>query len=465
MKNRFLKNRLWTLTLFMGWLMILPLFTSCDETDESASTPIKVTAVYLEDAESDVPDRLVTFARLGQLLRIEGSGFTGLKKIYVNGYSTYFNPVMVTENNVFVKLSLETPTIDAEPDFRNKIKLVKDATDYSFELEIRSSAPVITAISHTMPMPGEPIMISGTGLVEIKKITFPGNVVVTEGIVSDEEGEFCIVTMPEGVSEEGGSILLEGTNGGAYSPSYFNVKRGVLLDFDSRGTQGYWGWSETGSMLNASDLESAIIGDGVKSQGNYCAHRPARLASFPAAKNRNTEVWTAGNDVDNWRGQLASFIPPTTPVDQVAFQFDIYVPEQWTNTGFLKICLANQFNGGEWSGYATNYVPWIVNKAVVPFSTTGWVTVTIPFNKFYAFSATTTAFTFENVLAFREGASWQNFGMFFENSDFKLSNITGVTTDETEFVSSATSVKVYTDNWRVVPLEQPTYSDFPETVN
>ena len=121
MKNRFLKNRLWTLTLFMGWLMILPLFTSCDETDESASTPIKVTAVYLEDAESDVPDRLVTFARLGQLLRIEGSGFTGLKKIYVNGYSTYFNPVMVTENNVFVKLSLETPTIDAEPDFRNKI--------------------------------------------------------------------------------------------------------------------------------------------------------------------------------------------------------------------------------------------------------------------------------------------------------------------------------------------------------
>ncbi len=239
MKNRFLKNRLWTLTLFMGWLMILPLFISCDETDESASTPIKVTAVYLEDAESDVPDRLVTFARLGQLLRIEGSGFTGLKKIYVNGYSTYFNPVMVTENNVFVKLSLETPTIDAEPDFRNKIKLVKDATDYSFELEIRSSAPVITAISHTMPMPGEPIMISGTGLVEIKKITFPGNVVVTEGIVSDEEGEFCIVTMPEGVSEEGGSILLEGTNGGAYSPSYFNVKRGVLLDFDSRGTQGY----------------------------------------------------------------------------------------------------------------------------------------------------------------------------------------------------------------------------------
>ena len=102
---------------------------------------------------------------------------------------------------------------------------------------------------------------------------------------------------------------------------------------------------------------------------------------------------------------------------------------------------------------------------MVPFSTTGWVTVTIPFNKFYAFSATTTAFTFENVLAYREGASWQNFGMFFENSDFKLSNITGVETDETEFVSSATSVKVYTGNWRVVPLEQPTYSDFPETVN
>ena len=48
-----------------------------------------------------------------------------------------------------------------------------------------------------------------------------------------------------------------------------------------------------------------------------------------------------------------------------------------------------------------------------------------------------------------------------DGSDIKLSNITK-NSSEIEFASSATSVNVYTDNWRVVSLETPTYSDFPE---
>jgi hypothetical protein len=42
-----------------------------------------------------------------------------------------------------------------------------------------------------------------------------------------------------------------------------------------------------------------------------------------------------------------------------------------------------------------------------------------------------------------------------------LADVTGNDSDETEFISSETSIDVYTDNWRVVPLEQPVYSDFP----
>ena len=33
-------------------------------------------------------------------------------------------------------------------------------------------------------------------------------------------------------------------------------------------------------------------------------------------------------------------------------------------------------------------------------------------------------------------------------------------TSEVEFPSKATSVKVYTDNWRIVPLDTPVYNDF-----
>ena len=56
------------------------------------SCPIEVTKVYLEDYESSVPDREVDFVRLGQTLRLEGKGFMGLKKVYINGYDTYSNP-------------------------------------------------------------------------------------------------------------------------------------------------------------------------------------------------------------------------------------------------------------------------------------------------------------------------------------------------------------------------------------
>ena len=134
-----------------------------------------------------------------------------------------------------------------------------------------------------------------------------------------------------------------------------------------------------------------------------------------------------------------------------------------SNTGFIKILLFNSYNGGEWSGNVYNYVPWIEGKAVVPFKTDGWVTVTVPFNKFYAFSSTSTDYTFENVLAARDGASWKNFGFYFENSDFNLSQITGNSADaDVEFPSAPFNLNVYTDNWRVVPLNKPVYTDFPE---
>ena len=458
MKSVFSIKKSWVLNIIFGLLVCSVGFTSCKDDDDHASSPITISKVYLEDANSSVPDREVSFARLGQLIRIEGSGFTGLRKVYINGYSTYFNPVYVSDNSMLVSLSKNTPTTDAEAGTRNTIRFVKDGTETTFNFEIRASAPTITNISNTLPKAGETIIVYGTGLMEIERVVFPGNVTVTSGITSDADGEFFLVQVPDGVSEEGGSLLVEGANGGAYSPAYFNFKKGVILDFDGNGTQGYWG--TTTSMIQPDDLESASIGEGNVSQGIYVPHRPARIASFAAAKSRCSEVWTAGNGVDDWRGQLTPYIPASTAVDKVAFQFDIYVPESWSGSGFLKICLINNFNGGEWSGACYNYVPWLTTGAKLPFQTTGWTTVTVPFSKFYSFSDGT--FTFEDVLTTRETSSYANFGMYFENSDIKLGNVTGNSSDETEFASSETSVNVYTDNWRVVSLETPSYSDFPE---
>jgi hypothetical protein len=457
MKNYILNKKHWVSISFLGMMMVLSmLFNACDNNDSSeGGGQITISKVFLEDVNSDVPDREVTFARLGQLIRVEGSGFKGLKKVYINGYSTYFNVVFVSNNSMLVSISADTPIIDADPEVRNTIRFANDSNETIYSFEIRSAKPVIERISNTMPNAGETITVYGSGLTEINKVVFPGNVETTTGIISDEDGEFFTVVVPAGVSENGGSLFIQGSNGGAYSPAYFNFKKGLLLNFDGQGNHGYWSTETTPGMMRPADLESTVIGIDNVSQGKYVPHIPARIASVDAGKTRATETWTDG--AENWRTQLTSYIPATTPLDKVAFQFDIYVPEDWKDSGFLKICLINNFNGGAWTGGCYNFVPWLVDGKSVAFKTTGWTTVTIPLNKFYSYSKGT--FTFEDVLAFRETATYKNFGLWFENSPVKLKDVTGAES-EVEFAPKATSVKVYTDNWRIVPLDTPVYDDF-----
>ncbi|MDT0678098.1 glycan-binding surface protein [Autumnicola musiva] len=455
MKQNILNKNNRTCFSFLGMIFMALLITACSSDDDAAGGEITVNSVYLQDVDSNVPDREVNFARLGQLLRLEGSRFTGVRRAFINGFETSFNPVYVSDNSMLIRVSSDTPTIEAEEDVRNTIRLVKDNSETTIDFEIRSSAPTITEISNTLPSSGEEITVYGTGLIEVSSVVFPGDVEVTEGITYDEEdGEFFTVTVPEGVSEDGGSLYVETTNGNAYSPAYFNVERGIILDFDGMGELG-----EFGTTIRQGQLESEPIGMGNVSQGNYLPLRNDTIPAFAAGRNRVAEVFTSGNE--NWRSQFTPFIPANTPLEEVAFQFDIYVPEPWEGSGYLKILLINNFNGGEWSGGVYNYVPWIVDGEVEPFETEGWRTVSIPFTDFYLFNDGED-YTFEDLLQYRESATYKNFGIFFENSDFNLSDVTGRSSDDMEFPSSETSVQVYTDNWRIVSLETPTVTDFPE---
>ena len=455
MKENKLDKNYWGRISVLGIMLFGLLFAACtNDDDEVNNSEIVVEAVYLQDVNSTVQDREVSFVRVGQLLRLEGSGFTGLRRVYINGFQTHFNPVYVSDNSMIIRVSSDTPVIEAEEDVRNTIRLVKDNTETTIEFEVRSSAPIIYDVSHTLPKAGEEITVYGSGLFEVSEVVFPGDVVVNEGIVYDGiDGEFFTVTVPEGVSEEGGSLFIQTANGAAYSPAFFNVKRGVILNFDGVGELG-----EFGNTIRQAQLESEPIGEGNVSQGNYVPLRNDTIASFAAGKNRVAEVFTSGNE--SWRSQITPFIPASTPLEEVAFQFDIYVPEPWAGSGYLKILLINNFNGGEWSGGVYNYVPWIVDGEVVPFETEGWTTVTIPFTDFYLFNDGGD-YTFEDLLQYRESATYKNFGIFFENSDFNLSDLPEYSED-VEFPSSETSVQVYTDNWRIVPLETPVVTDFPE---
>lgn len=438
--------------------------SSCKEdNDWDNNTPIQITQIYLEDYKSNTPDRPVDFGRLGQLIRLEGSGFIGVRKVYINGYDTYFNLAYVTDNSMLITINTNTPVVEAEEDVRDKIRLTKaTGVEFTYPFIIRSAAPSVSHITNTLPKSGETVVVYGKNLQETTKVILPGEIEVTTGIESDEDGEWYSFVMPEGVTQSG-SIISEGANGKSATPAYFNFTECMILDFDGIGTQGYWSWTETGSMINNEDLVADPVLSG---RGNCVPMIPERLRTngILAEKSRATECWTAGDDSDDWT-RMYEYIPATTPLNEVAFQFDIYVPEAWSGTGQIEVALFNNFNfggiGSDDDGQRTAfYVPYIENGAVVPFKTIGWQTVTIPFSQFGYYAEqiedeeVAIKPTFQNVVDDRLAATYRNFGMGIVNSSFKHQGV--------EITASLFTTEIYTDNWRIVPYAEIEISDFPD---
>lgn len=441
----------------------------CTETDEYfneeyQSTPISVTKIFLEDAESSVPDREVEFARLGQMIRIEGKGFLGLRKVYINGYETYFNRNYVTDNSMLISLNSKTPIVNAEPEDRDIIRFVKDETEYSYNFTIRAASPTVQAVSNTLPLAGETVTVYGTGLQETTSIQLPGGVIVDSGITSDDEdGEWFSFVMPEGVTASG-AIVATCANGTAQTPGYFNNRDCMVLDFDGTYKQGYWSWSETGSMINDEDL----VDDPQGKRGKVLQLVPDRLLAngISSAKSRVTECWTAGSEdeASDW-SRMTSYIPAETPVTDIAFQFDILCPDPWAGTGQLEIALINNYNLGGYTSDDNNakgltmfFIPWV--QMGQPFSCSEWTTVTIPFSEMGKYKAAiddkeTATPTLADIIADRQAATYCNFGMGFVNSDFTYNDV--------EYKSEwFYGPKIYIDNWRVVPCKSVVISDFPE---
>ena len=175
-----------------------------------------------------------------------------MKKLYINGYDTYFNTAYITDRSMLVNIHAKTPVVEAEDDVRNTIRFVKDNTELVYSFVIRSASPSISSISNTLPMAGETVTVYGSGLHETSLLTLPDGTTITN-IVSDDDGEWYSFTMPSGITK-GGSIYSEGALGIAATPEYFNNTDCMVLDFDGNGCQGYWCWSETGSMIHADDF-------------------------------------------------------------------------------------------------------------------------------------------------------------------------------------------------------------------
>lgn len=466
-------------------LLSLGFASSCNDDDKYfeekyQGKPITITKVYLEDYKSSVPEREVDFARLSQMIRLEGTGLFGVKKVYINGYDTYFNRAYVTDNSLIISINRDTPVTDCDPEVRNTIRIVKDKTELVYPFLIRNGYSVIQSVNPTLPQPGEKVKVMGSYLHETSKVTLPGGVEVTTDIENDPDGQWFTFIMPSGVTE-GGALISESPNGVTQSPAYFNEKRGLLVDFDTDGLQGAWSWKENGSMISNKVEDGDLVPDPVGSGRGYCVQIvPDRLLAdggISSGKPRATECHSVGDgnlEWENW-ARMADLIPATTPVTEVAFQCDIYCSEPWSGTGFFQLQLINNYN---FAGFGSDddgknnlvycFAPWLetwTSGDIVPFKTEGWTTLTIPLsviNKYATLIADPESATptFQMVIDDRMAATYPNFGIGFVNTDFDYVNAAGETVSLKS--TAFTGPKIYLDNWRIVPYKMYEPSDYEE---
>lgn len=444
-------------------------FASCNDDDkyfseDSQSAPMQITQVYLEDHESSVPDRPVEFGRLGQMLRLEGSGLFGVRKVIINGYDTYFNRAYVTDNNLIISLNGDTPISDCPDDIRNTIRLVKDGgNEYVYKFEVRAATPTFSAFSNTLPQAGEKVWVYGTGMQETSEITLPDGSKITDGIESDPKGEWFTFTMPSGLTASG-SIEAVNANGAIKTPACFNERGGLFLDFDGNGALGSWS-----ATYSTDDLEDDPLNAG---HGKVAPLVPQSVFDEGPLQTGAIGLYWAtagrGDDPNDDWSKYFGLIPADTPVSDIAFQYDIYCPDPMT-TGTIEISFQNNLNNKgwntsetkseitEWCKYPTAnaWIPWYVNGEVKPFITEGWITVTVPVSSVGKYQDAEANYTFNDVVNDRNDGSYSNFLMFLVNSDIKYD-------DNTTLEATPFNQKVYVDNWRIVPYKFFKISDFPD---
>ncbi len=142
--------------------------TSCKKNDSGSGTPT-ITQVRLVD--STKRDSTFKQAVPGTLIVIQGNNLGGLKAVYFNDTSAYFNPVYATNNNIIVAIPTSAQTAATSPKVPSVIRLVTShgTTTYAFKLYL--PPPEISSI--TLDNSGTLVYINGVNFQGVQKITFP----------------------------------------------------------------------------------------------------------------------------------------------------------------------------------------------------------------------------------------------------------------------------------------------------
>lgn len=113
-------------------------------------------------------DSTVTAAPLGGLIAIMGANLQTTTTVSFNGYPVYFNPALVTNTSIIVKIPAETPWKNGN----NKLVVTTKYGSATLDFTILQPAPTITSLSQFAGNPGDTVTITGTVLDNASVVKF-----------------------------------------------------------------------------------------------------------------------------------------------------------------------------------------------------------------------------------------------------------------------------------------------------
>lgn len=365
-----------------GLLILFALFFASCEND-SANGSVSINSVWLN--MNGVESTQINSCFTGQWIRLEGSGFDGLKEIYCNTVKVPFSPIINTDNYITFQVPASVPIAQEVEDVnaRNTIRIVTDQGEYTykdFKFKDKNKMPGINSVSYTLPKPGDKIYLEGLYLGATTEIYFPGanaEVKATEfNIINDNKIE---VTVPAGVGDTSGSIRIVADGDVYYSPGYMFYTKGIFLRTFQEDIMVPGTYSNTKIYSDPSQI-AALTG---------LANNPEYMMAIPEVKkniapatsngvNSNFFKFYAYKGFNNVIANSAGQITKDTKLENLALQFDLYMGSAW-NSGAITLKMNKNSNTVN-SQYVYHIMPW---TATTPHTfENGWKTVTVKFSDF-----------------------------------------------------------------------------------
>jgi hypothetical protein len=158
-----MKKILFLFIIIAGFITV-----ACKKNGSGSGQPV---ITNVRSIDTTKRDSFFTEAMPGQMIVIQGQDMGGLKAVYFNDTSAYFNPVYATSTDIIVTIPSTAQTAATNPNVPSTIKIVTDHGTATFNFQLYLAPPAISSLSFDNS--GTVVYINGYNFVGVNKITFP----------------------------------------------------------------------------------------------------------------------------------------------------------------------------------------------------------------------------------------------------------------------------------------------------